>query len=524
MNSNSMGNPMNPNSNKNQNDTRQKIASFRNKLRRDQHRNRIDTIRSKNIQNPNLQLEFKKEMSHLENNALKDKLLPKLHQWSNEPIDINNLGTYLADINSNDIMLQHRGIMGIRRILCEHKDVPIQAIIDQNAVPKIIEFTQRDNQRHLQLEATWTLANLASGTTEQTRSLIQKKVIEVFIAISQSEYSQIVEQAVWGLGNISGDCLEFRNLILKSNAPRILLNTYTKFTQNPTIISHITWVFSNLCRIRHEKEPFSSSLRDIVANLIQTFTYHSNSAILDDCLMGICKYVKQQYIPLFTDDNFILKLRQFYSMLLADFAGNILKISAVHAIVGGITSSEDAYTDKVIKAGFLADITKVISINNETLLREICWITSNIAIGTEEQINALLSEQGMLDKLFQLSFSDNTELSKEAVWSVCNLTKTKLDANITLLFEKGVLNLFKHFLSEEFEIRRIILVMEGLIQLMSYFESKGPNEKANFMDLLVKEGIGEQIEALQAHSADLVYLKALFILETHFVLEEEELY
>jgi hypothetical protein len=240
--------------------------------------------------------------------------------------------------------------------------------------------------------------------------------------------------------------------------------------------------------------------------------------------MGICKYVKGKYIPLFVDDNFIIRLKQFYSMLLGDFAGNIMKISAIHTIIGGISSSEDSYTDKVIKAGFLTEITKVISVNNDTLLREICWITSNIAIGTEEQIRALLNEQGLLDKLFQLSFSENSEISKEAVWSVCNLTKTKLDENIQRLFEKGILELFKHFLIEDTEIKRIILVMEGLIQLMNYFESKGPKEKTEFINMLISHGIGVQIEALQTHPADLVYLKALFILESHFDLEDEEIY
>lgn len=523
MNSQSNGQQTNPNNNKNRADTHQKMTMFRNKARRDMHRARIDNIRSRKMNSQVGNLEFKREMSHLENNTLKDKLLPKLHKWNNCPVDINNLGSFLQDIAKNDIMEQHKGIIGIRRILCEHKEIPIQVIIDQNAVPRIIEFTQQENQKHLQLEATWALANLASGTSEQTRCLIQKNVINVFTTIAQSPYSQIVEQAVWGLGNISGDCIEFRNLILKSNTPKILMNVYNKFLNNPTIIGHITWVFSNLCRIRNEREHFMSILRDIVGNLISTFTFANDMSILDDCLMGFCKYVKGNYVPLFVDDNFIFKLRQFYSTLLNDFQANIMKISAVNTIVGGITSSEDSYTDKIIKVNFLEDMTKLLATNNEQLHREICWITSNIAIGTEEQIRALLSEQGLLDKIFQFAFSDNEELSKEAVWSICNLTKTKLEGNIAVLFEKGILDLFKHFLCEDTEVKRIILIMEGLIQLIDYFETKGPEQKGIFINTLLQKEIGAQLEAFQAHPSDLVYLKALYILETHFTLEDEEI-
>ena len=503
-------------------DLKQKITDYRKDIRRQQQRDLISNRRFMSSRTYEVQPNFDMKVDHLAENPNATKLLPKIQEWVSAAVDVNKLGEYLTAINSQDIFQQHYGIINIRKILCNNKTQLIQEIIDQNAVPRIMEMAMNDSERHLQLEATWCLANLASGTSEQTQSLIQKNVIEVFIRLAASDYSQIAEQAIWGLGNISGDCLEFRNQVLKSKAPQVLLSVYKKYETNTPIITHITWVLSNLCRIRGEKESYNPTIKIILETLVHTFVTQNHSDILEDCLMGFCKYVKNKYIPIFCRNDFLQKLRQFYCSLFNNWQENIIKLSAVHAIIGGVTSSEDIYTDLVIKVGFLSDLAKATNMQNETILREICWICSNIAIGTDAQTTAFLSEPGLIDKIFEFSYSSEEELSKEAVWTICNLTKSRVIDNINLLFAKGLLDLFKRYLSSEFDNKRIVLILEAIIQLIMFFASHTPEGSTNtFVLKMIETGIADQIEMLQQHPADIVYLKALHILENYFELEDE---
>ena len=68
----------------------------------------------------------------------------------------------------------------------------------------------------LQLEATWALTNVASGTTYQTQTIIDKGGIPLFIKLLSENRPGIAEQAVWAIGNIAGDCTFYRDTILKA--------------------------------------------------------------------------------------------------------------------------------------------------------------------------------------------------------------------------------------------------------------------------------------------------------------------
>lgn len=49
-------------------------------------------------------------------------------------------------------------------------------------------------------------------------ALIEKDVVVHFIELMSSEHSEIVDQAVWGIGNIAGDNIFARDQVINGGA------------------------------------------------------------------------------------------------------------------------------------------------------------------------------------------------------------------------------------------------------------------------------------------------------------------
>lgn len=117
----------------------------------------------------------------------------------------------------DDIATKLLACVGLRKLLSIEVNPPIQAVIDANLIPVFIQLLHHTIPK-FQFEAAWCLTNIATGTTDNVHNLIEKDVLKHFIELLNSPHIEVVEQAIWGIGNIAGDNHLTRDCVINSGA------------------------------------------------------------------------------------------------------------------------------------------------------------------------------------------------------------------------------------------------------------------------------------------------------------------
>jgi importin subunit alpha-6/7 len=265
------------------------------------------------------------------------------------------------------------------------------------------------------------LTNIASGTSSQTRTIVNAGAIGVFVSLLTHANVDVREQAAWALGNIAGDSADHRDQVIRAGALQPLLAHAMNSESRLMMIRNCAQAVSNMARQAHKQltrfvwihislnvghwllsssfyvvlllggkpQPDFNELKSAIPVLAKLLF------ILDDeALSYVCWAVS-----FLTDDNSptnfkIRAITQVTTIIprlisLLSHTQTDVKVPCLRSL-GNIVAGDDDHTRMVIEAGGIPALVKLLTSRKLTIRKETCWVSHEVVMDSSSGPNRTL--------------------------------------------------------------------------------------------------------------------------------------
>uniref|UniRef100_A0A1X7VS74 Importin subunit alpha n=1 Tax=Amphimedon queenslandica TaxID=400682 RepID=A0A1X7VS74_AMPQE len=415
----------------------------------------------------------------LRKNKKEEQLLKKRHI----PLDIQtsvvtDLSSYtLLDITKKarhiDIDQKLEGIQLVRKILSKGRNPPIDELISVGLVPVLVECLRHEHPT-LQFEAAWALTNIASGSSEQTATVV-----------------------------FCGDGPKFRDLVIEAGIIPPLLTLIADSTP-ASLLQNVTWTISNLCRNKNPPPNFDlvSVALPSLAELIQ---HPVLEVQVDACwALSFLADGNTKQIQAVIDSGVVPKIVPLLGVL-----ENKIVMPALRTL-GNIVTGSDEQTQVVLDNGILPHLCNLLQHPRPSIVREAVWTLSNITAGNQVQVQMVIDAH-LIPPLIQILMHGNFKTQKEAAWAISNLTVGGSAEQVVYVVQQGCIGPMCIMLGSE-DPMVIQVILDGLGNILKM----AGHDYRVIADAIEEVGGVERIEALQEHQNQEIYKMAYFIIDRYF--------
>ncbi|TDH72177.1 hypothetical protein CCR75_006113 [Bremia lactucae] len=428
-------------------------------------------------------------------------------------VNVSELPTIAAMIQSRDLMEQSIAVSKLRGLLSLDVNPPIEEVINLGIVPLLVEFLRQHNRPEMQFEAAWALTNIASGTTEHTKVVIRHGAVELLCALLLSSNEDVCEQAIWALGNIAGDSPQCRDFVLAAGAMMPLLAMLRRSSGKLPILRNATWTLSNFCRgkPRPEFELVSPAL-EVLPHLIHS----RDEEVMSDACWAL-SYLSDGNIQAVIDAGVCRRV--------VDLMGHHVASIQMPALrtIGNIVSGSVHQTQSMLDLGVLVSLVPLLKHEKRSIRKEACWTISNITAGSQSQVQEVIDTNVISSLLYLLMGSVELDVRKEAAWAISNATTRGSSEQIQYLVQQGCIPPLVKLLDVK-DSRLINVALDALNNILQVGEADTSlTDTNNRMARYIEEADGiDLIQNLQFHQEQEIYEKAMRIICDYFDGEDED--
>lgn len=418
-------------------------------------------------------------------------------------------------LHSPDTQQQIEALQMIRKILCVEVDPPISEVIESGTLPKLVQLLEMDYSPVIQLESAWVLTNVASGSHYHTRCVIEHGAVAPLIRLLSSPHSSVREQAVWALGNISGDGPECRDIVLGLGAIDPLIKMLLDDDITLSLKRNATWTLSNLCRGKNPQPDEQVVFKSLV--VLAKHLYSDDVNVLSDCAWAL------SYLSEGSDKRIERVINSGVVKRLVELLmhPDLTVITPALRAIGNILTGDDPLTQVVINCSALPALQHLLGCPAEHIRKETCWAISNVTAGNKVQIQAVI-ECNIFPILLDIMDSAQYKIRKEAAWAVLNTCAGGTPEHIRYLVNIGVLRPLCDLLTVQ-DPRVVLITLEGMECILKAGIGKRSINGGNLYALLVEEADGVmKIESLLNHPRHEIYSVAQKILDKYFITEHPD--